>query len=83
MAYSNFTLAAVLTTFGLETVESAGTFSEIAPVDPSDHLTTALSRNVPLEVLNLASSVGAVLLQWHLLANGWRSVDLPHKIAKI
>ena len=36
MAYSNFTLEAVRTTFGLETVESAGTFSEIAPVAPSD-----------------------------------------------
>ena len=50
MAYSNFTLEAVRTTFGLETVESAGTFSEIAPVAPSDHLMTALSRNVPLAV---------------------------------
>ena len=50
MAYSNFTLEAVRTTFGLETVESAGTFSEIEPVAPSAHLTTALSRNVPLAV---------------------------------
>ena len=50
MAYSNFTLETVRTTFGLETVESAGTFSEIAPVVPSAHLMTALSRNVPLAV---------------------------------
>ena len=50
MVYSNFTLEAVRTTFRLETVESAGTFSEIAPVAPSDHLMTALSRNVPLAV---------------------------------
>ena len=50
MVYSNFTLEAVRTTFGLEAVESAGTFSEIAPVAPSDHLMTALSRNVPLAV---------------------------------
>ena len=50
MAYSNFTLEAVRTTFGLETIESAGTFSEIAPVAPSDHLMTTLSRNVPLAV---------------------------------
>ena len=50
MAYSNFTLEEVRTTFGLETVESAGTFSAIAPVDPSEHLMTALSRNVPLAV---------------------------------
>ena len=50
MAYSNFTLETVRKTFGLETVESAGTFSEIVPVAPSDHLMTALSRNVPLDV---------------------------------
>lgn len=50
MAYSNFTLEAVRTTFELETVESAGIFSEIEPVAPSTHLTTALSRNVPLAV---------------------------------
>ena len=50
MAYGNFTLETVRTTFGLKTVESAGTFSEIAPVPPSEHLTTALARNVPLAV---------------------------------
>lgn len=50
MAYRNFTLESVRTTFGLETVESADTFSEIEPVAPSDHLMTALSRNAPLAV---------------------------------
>lgn len=50
MAYSNFTLEAVLTTFQLEKVESVGIFAQIDPVAPSAHLTTALSRNVPLAV---------------------------------
>ena len=48
MAYSNFTLESVVTTFQLEKVELAGIFAEIEPVNPSDHLTTTLSRNVPL-----------------------------------
>ena len=50
MAYSNFTLEAVRTAFQLEIVESTGIFSEIESVDPSTHLTTALSRNVPLAI---------------------------------
>ena len=50
MAYSNFTLESVVTTFQLEKVEAAGIFAEIEPVNPSDHLTTTLSRNVPLAV---------------------------------
>ena len=50
MAYSNFTLESVVTTFQLEKVESAGIFAEIEPVAPSPHLTTALARNVPLAV---------------------------------
>ena len=48
MAYSNFTLAAVVTTFQLEIVESENLFAEVAPVPPSAHLTTTLERNVPL-----------------------------------
>ncbi|MCY3720709.1 MAG: hypothetical protein OXG97_00655 [Candidatus Poribacteria bacterium] len=50
MAYSNFTLEAVRTAFQLEIVESAGIFSEIASMDPSEHLATALARNVPLAI---------------------------------
>jgi len=46
MAYSNFTLEAVRTAFQLEIVESAGIFSEIASMDPSEHLATALDRTV-------------------------------------
>ena len=50
MAYSNFTLEMVRTAFQLEIVESAGIFSEIASVDPSEHLATILARNVPLAI---------------------------------
>ena len=50
MAYSNFTLESVVTTFQLEKVESAGIFAEMEPVVPSEHLTMALARNVPLAV---------------------------------
>lgn len=48
MAYSNFTLETVRKTFQLKTDEAADISSDIAPVKPSEHLTTTLSRNVPL-----------------------------------
>ena len=48
MSYSNFTLESVLAAFQLEKVESAGTFSEIESIVPSDYLTTGLAKKVPL-----------------------------------
>lgn len=48
MAYSNFTLAGVLSTFQLEKVESVGLFSEIAPVAPRAHFAKELAKKVPL-----------------------------------
>ena len=48
MSYSNFTLESALATFQLEKVESAGTFSKIEPITPSDYLTTGLAKKVPL-----------------------------------
>ena len=48
MAYSNFTLEAVVTTFQLEIVESAALFAEIETVPPSAHLTTALEKKASL-----------------------------------
>ncbi|RKU05497.1 hypothetical protein C6501_19785 [Candidatus Poribacteria bacterium] len=48
MAYSNFTIEEVLKTFQLETDEAADISSEIESIVPSEHLTTTLSRNVPL-----------------------------------
>lgn len=48
MAYSNFTIEEVIKAFQLETDEAADISSEIASIVPSEHLTTILSRNVPL-----------------------------------
>ena len=48
MAYSNFTLRTVRTQFDLEEVDTAGLFSDIEPMDPSELLATLLARNVPL-----------------------------------
>ena len=50
MAYSNFTLESVVTTFQLKKVEAVGIFAEMEPMVPSDHLTTSLSLNVPLAI---------------------------------
>ncbi len=50
MAYSNFTLETVRKTFQLEADEAADISSGIEPVALSEHLTTTLSRNVPLAV---------------------------------
>lgn len=48
MSYSNFTLESALETFQLDKVESAGTFSEVEPISPSDYLTIGLAKKVPL-----------------------------------
>ncbi|MCE2415695.1 hypothetical protein J4G07_17050 [Candidatus Poribacteria bacterium] len=50
MAYSDFTLESVVTTFQLERIEVDNIFSETEPVVPSSHLTSALARNVSLAV---------------------------------
>lgn len=48
MAYSNFTLEAVVTTFQLEIVESAALFAEIEAVVPSAYLAEVLTKKVQL-----------------------------------
>ncbi len=48
MAYSNFTLETVLTTFQLEIVESADIFASIESVEPSPELIVALRKKVPV-----------------------------------
>ena len=50
MAYSNFTLETVREAFELQTVQSAGIFSETDGVEPSAELTKALAKKVPLAV---------------------------------
>ncbi len=46
MAYSNFTLETVRKNFQLETVQSIGIFSDIAPVSPRDHFISDLAKKV-------------------------------------
>ena len=48
MAYSNFTLDTVLTTFQLEIVEAIDIFANIDSVEPSTELMTALKKKVPV-----------------------------------
>ena len=46
MAYSNFTLETVRENFQLETVQSLGIFSDLAPVRPRDHFISDLAKKV-------------------------------------
>lgn len=46
MAYINFTLETVRKNFQLESVQSLGIFSDIAPVCPRDHFISDLARKV-------------------------------------
>ncbi len=48
MSYSNFTLPAARAAFQLEEVDTAGLFSYIEPVTPSELLTSILARKIPL-----------------------------------
>ena len=48
MAYSNFTLEAVVTTFQLKIIESAEFFAAVEPVAPRAHFTADLARRVQL-----------------------------------
>ncbi len=48
MAYSNFTLGTAREAFQLEETDTAGLFSHIEPVTPSELLTAVLARNIPL-----------------------------------
>ena len=48
MAYSEFTLESVVSTFQLKKVDTVGLFSGIKPVPPSEYLTTGLAKKAPL-----------------------------------
>ena len=50
MAYSNFTLETVVTTFQLEIVESAALFAEVEAIAPSSYLTEVLTKKVQLAI---------------------------------
>ncbi|MDE0637275.1 MAG: hypothetical protein OXI43_15675 [Candidatus Poribacteria bacterium] len=65
MAYSNFTLDTVLTTFQLEIVESAGVFSETETVAPREHFIADLQEKV-----QLAISIGTEKARSELIVTG-------------
>ena len=48
MAYSTWTLEAVIPAFQLEKVDTPGFFSEVEPVPPSAYLKTGLAKKAPL-----------------------------------
>ena len=48
MAYSDFTLKKVKTTFNLKTIENISLFTDIQGLEVSEYLNTTLARNVPL-----------------------------------
>ena len=48
MAYSTWTLEAVIPAFQLEKVDTVGLFSEVEPVPPSAYLKTGLAKKAPL-----------------------------------
>ncbi len=75
MAYSNWTLEAVKKAFRLEEVNAAGIFSDIEPVDPSTHLTTALARNVPLAFAIGTEKAKSELIVSAILVDLWEHFD--------
>ena len=48
MSYSNWTLESVVQTFQLQKIDTAGLFSEIEPITPSEYLATGLAKKAPL-----------------------------------
>ena len=75
MPYSDWTLEAVQKTFHLETSNTAGIFSDAAPVPPSAHLTTALERNVPLAFAMGTEKAKSELIISVILVELWEHFD--------
>ena len=75
MAYSNWTLEAVKKAFQLEEVNTAGIFSDVEPVAPSAHLTTALERNVPLAFAIGTEKAKSELIVSAVLVELWEHFD--------
>ena len=75
MAYSNWTLETVKKAFHLEEVNTAGIFSDVEPVAPSAHLTTALDRNVPLAFAIGTEKAKSELIVSAVLVELWEHFD--------
>ena len=75
MAYSNWTLETVQKAFHLEAVNTAGISSDVEPVAPSAHLTTALERNVPLAFAIGTEKAKSELIVSAVLVELWEHFD--------
>ena len=79
MAYSNFTLKTVRSEFNLEEVDTAGLFSDIEPVVPSDLLKDVLARNIPLATAIATEKAKSELIVANVLVELREQLD--HKIS--
>lgn len=79
MSYSNFTLPAARTAFQLEEVDTAGLFSGIEPVTPSELLTDVLARNVPLATAIATEKAKSELIVANVLVELREQLD--HRIS--
>lgn len=79
MSYSNFTLPSARTAFQLEEEDTAGLFSNIEPVIPSDLLTSVLARNVPLATAIATEKAKSELIVANVLVELREQLD--HRIS--
>ncbi len=75
MSYSNFTLPAVRAAFELEEIDTAGLFSDIEPMAPSELLTTLLARNLPLATAIGTEKAKSELIVAHVLVELREQLD--------
>jgi hypothetical protein len=76
MAYSDFKLNALIKTFNLTFQETSDLFNQAQPVDPSDHLVTALKHNVNLAVaINTEKARSELIIAPVLLELKWQLAD--------
>ena len=75
MAYSNFTLPAARAAFELEEIDTAGLFSDIEPIAPSELLTTLLARNLPLATAIGTEKAKSELIVAHVLVELREQLD--------
>ncbi|MDE0635183.1 MAG: hypothetical protein OXI43_04930 [Candidatus Poribacteria bacterium] len=79
MSYSNFTLPAARAAFELEEVDTAGLFSDIEPVAPSELLISLLARNIPLATAIGTEKAKSELIVAHVLVELREQLD--HRVS--
>ncbi len=75
MTYSNFTLPSARAAFELEEIDTAGLFSDIEPVPPSELLTALLARNIPLATAIGTEKAKSELIVAHVLVELREQLD--------